>query len=131
MLGMWTDTWMQVVRRGQLLIDVHVPMTVSTVAKKRWVSLRALAHGFKASSVGTWKSVIAGAKVAVELKQLLNFQRSSAQANSVELSSMSTSDLIVSFVKDSVPATFMRCVFRHVECWVVCARLSRCSSHTW
>ncbi len=97
-------------KRGQLLVDVHVPLTVSTVAKKRWVSLRALAHGFKASSVGTWKSVVAGAKVAVELKQMMNFQRTSAQAVTQEMSSLSTSDLIIAFVKDSVPASFMRYV---------------------
>jgi hypothetical protein len=97
------------VRRGHLLVDAFVPLTTSTVAKKRWISLRAVAHGFKASSVGTWKSLVAGAKVAVELKQIMNFQRASAQANSLDVSSMSTSDLVLAFVKDSVPATFMRC----------------------
>jgi hypothetical protein len=54
----------QIVRRGQLLLDLSVQAPVVSIAKSRWVSLRSVASSFKTSKASTsWKAVVKGAKV--------------------------------------------------------------------
>ena len=95
----------EVIRRGKLLLDCNVAALASKVARTHWSKLKSFARKITSAAKPNLFELVKGAKAANELRELLNYQRSVAQADSKE---QSTSDAVIGFVKDAVSAAFMR-----------------------